>query len=120
MPYHNTTGKPIFSDAARTKTLQPDDAGNLSAEAAFLLVAPGGTLTDEEAARYGLSANEALTPPSAVEAEQKALAEAMARGAVEEARIRRARIADPQAEEAARKKPAGTKMVGGPPRNKGR
>ena len=49
MPYQNTTGKALYVNADKSR-LVPED----SPEAAFVLVGENGTVSDEDAKKYGL------------------------------------------------------------------
>lgn len=64
MTYQNTTGKPIYLDAAKEKVVEEGP------EAAFLLVGAEGELDDETAARYGLAAAEPAEAPTEPPAEE--------------------------------------------------
>lgn len=48
MPFKNESGKPLYLNADKTKVVEE------GAEAAFLLVGPGGEVPDAEAEKYGL------------------------------------------------------------------
>lgn len=102
-----TGDKRLFLTEDRSKVVNEGDPS-----AAFLLVAPGGEISAEDAERYGVKTGE-LPQPSALEREREGLAAAEARGAVEEARVRRQRVADLEADEKARKAPAANKARAG-------
>lgn len=90
--------------------------------AAFLLVGEGGVVSEEDAQKYNLRLREE-EQPSALEQEKQALDAARERGAMEEVRMRRVRVADLEDEEdqAAAPKAArasGTKAQSAPSENK--
>lgn len=87
-------------------------------EAATLLVGKGGELPEAEAEKYGLRLDE-YKVPSHLEREQAGLKAAEERGATEEARFRRLRVADLEADEKA-KAPADNKARSAAPENKGK
>lgn len=106
MAYHNTGDEHIYADAAREKTFKVKVGEEPPAEAAVLLVAAGDSLSDEAAEQYGLTDQLDTAPakaPSALEREKAGLEAAVARRSFEEARVRRATIADLEAREAAAK-----------------
>lgn len=91
-------------------------------KAAFLLVGAGGVVSEEDASRYGLRLQE-HKPKSLLEMEREGLTAAEERGATDEARVRRERVAAMEAEErvAAEKSAAAspaTKMRATAPANK--
>lgn len=122
MPYHNTGSEAIYATADRSKTFKVKPGDDPPAEADVLVVAPGGSVSDDVAALYGLEdalSTEAPTPQTALEREKAGLESAMARRAFEEARVRRATIASLEAEEKALAQRA-NKAVAKAPADKGR
>ena len=111
MAYHNTSGQHIYANADRSQTYKVKPGEEPPAGATVLLVAAGDTVTDEQAADYGLEkdlSTEAPKPQSALEREKAGLDDAVKRRAFDEAKARRATIAELEAHEAARAKPAQT------------
>jgi hypothetical protein len=124
MPYHNTSGKHIYANADRSRTFDVAPGEQPPAEAAVLLVAAGDAVSDEFAEEHGLTGaldTEAAKPPTLLERERAGLESAMKRRAFEEAKARRATIADLEAREEATKarRPAADKAVKAPAENKG-
>jgi hypothetical protein len=104
VPYKNDTGKHIYLNADKTAIAEEG-----SPEAAFLLVGPGGEVSDADAVKYGLmdAPKSAPSDPRAVsrvEHLQAAHDAAMERGATEEARVHRANLEAAQAEEGVKPK----------------
>lgn len=63
MPYQNTTGKALYVNADKSKLVAED-----SPEAAFVLAGENGTVSDEDAKKYGLGEHaEGFTPPASAE-----------------------------------------------------
>lgn len=124
MPYHNTSGKHVYANADRSKTFDVAPGEEPPAEAAVLLVAAGDAVSDEFAEEHGLVDmldTEAAKPPTMLEREKAGLESAMKRRAFEEAKARRATIADLEAREQAgakARRPAADKAVKAPAENK--
>lgn len=118
------------SDKRLYRTLDDRVVSEGDPDAAFLLVGEGGMLSDEDARKYGLSADQPEMP-SPLEQARDRLAAAEERGAYAEAEGHRVAVTNLELEEArmAESKPArGTrrasapaadeKAVSGPPENK--
>lgn len=104
MAYHNTSGQHVYANADRSRTFRVEPGEEPPAEAAVLLVAAGDSVSDEFAQDNGLVDlldTRAAKAPSMLERERAGLESAMQRRAFEEARARRATIADLEAREEA-------------------
>lgn len=110
----------IYLNADKTAVVEEG-----SPEATHLLVAKNGELSQEDAERWGLDLSEQPKPPTTLERERAGLEQAEKDpGRSEEARFRRQRIADLEAEEAAQAKrranAPSTKQVKAAPEDKSR
>lgn len=66
MPYKNDSDKPIYLNADKSKVVEE------GADAAFLLVGPGGEVPDAEAAKYGLVTDDQAKATGGAKAQQPA------------------------------------------------
>jgi hypothetical protein len=104
--------KRLYLTADRERVVEEGDEN-----AAYLLVAEGGELSDEEVNRYKLKGGNA-PEQSQLDREQEALKLAEERGSEDEAAVRRQTIAGLEDEEKAQK--TQRKQVDSPPENKAR